>query len=69
MNLLRLYARMAQWYCAALETRFPHGFPGSIPGPSVLLMHLVFTNEKTKDNNFLNLGNSFNFYFNWNNKN
>lgn len=28
-------AHMAQWYCARLESAFPSGFPGSIPGVGV----------------------------------
>ena len=28
-------ALMAQWHCAALEMRFPHGFLGSIPSQGV----------------------------------
>ncbi len=30
---------MAQWYCAGLENRFPHGYPGSIPGLGVLFIN------------------------------
>ena len=31
-------AAMGQWYSAALERLFPHGYPGSNPGRGVFLV-------------------------------
>ena len=33
---MQLYAVVGQWYSACLESKFPQGFPGSIPGDGVL---------------------------------
>ena len=49
-----MFASMAQWYGAGLESLIPKGYPGSIPGAGVKI--------KGYNQKLLNMGIIFMFY-------